>query len=126
MRHKTSDARKSLNPILEREDFKRSKQGQEKHEGFKDSSRSILPERSRRTSDARNISTKYIAARSGSQEFDNMQDYDDCNPYSSQPYASDSDNGEEKTPQQIQQWREAIDRKYGKTLETEINLRSSW
>jgi hypothetical protein len=119
MRHKTPDARKSLNPTLEREDFKRSKRRQEEHGGFRDSLRSTLPERSRRTLDERNISTKYTTGRSGSQEFDNMQDYNDCNPHPSQPYASDSDGGEERTPQQIQQWKEAIDRRYGKTLETE-------
>jgi hypothetical protein len=61
MRHKTPDAPKSLNPTLKREDFKGSKQGQEEHEGFRDSSRSTLPERSRWTPDGRNISTKYTA-----------------------------------------------------------------
>jgi hypothetical protein len=98
IRHNTPDAQKSLNPTLEGEDFKRSRRGQKQHEGFRYSSRSTLRKRSRQTPDARYILIKYTAGRSGSQKFDNMQDYDDCNPHPSQPYASDSDGGEERTP----------------------------
>jgi hypothetical protein len=82
-------------------------------------SRSIWPKGLRRSSKARFTLTKYTAGRSASQDFHNMQDYDECNPHPSQPYASDSEGVVEKTPQQMQQWREARNRKYRKTQKLE-------
>jgi hypothetical protein len=99
MKHKTSEARKSLNPTLERKNFKKSWQKQGKHADFRYSSKNTLPQPSRRTPYARIISTKYTTGGFKSQKFDNMQDYNDCNPHLSHPYAFDSDDGKERTPQ---------------------------
>jgi hypothetical protein len=107
MRHKISSAWKLLDLALEGQDFKRARRGKEEDEGLQYSSKSTGPEGSIRSLEARYTSMKYTKGRSASHEFDNLQDYDNCNPYLSQPYASDSDGGVERTPQKIQQFWKA-------------------
>jgi hypothetical protein len=114
MRHNISHTQKLLDPTLEGQDFKKTCQGQEEGEGLQYFSKGIGPEGSRQSPKARYILTRYIEGRFASQEFDNLQDYDDCNPCLSQPYAFDSDGTVERTPHEIQQFWEARDRKYGK------------
>jgi hypothetical protein len=49
---------------------------------------------------------KYTEGWSANHEFDNLQDYDNCNPHPSQPYAFDSDGVVERNSQEIQQFQE--------------------
>ena len=50
---------------------------------------------------ARYILLKYTQGWYASQNFDNLQDYDNGNPHPSQPYAFDSERVVEQTPQEI-------------------------
>jgi hypothetical protein len=73
---------------------------QEQGKGLQYSLKGTGPEGLRQSPEARYISTKYTQGRSASQEFDNLQNYDNYNS-PSQPYAFDSDGAVERTPQEI-------------------------
>jgi hypothetical protein len=119
MRHRILDAWTLLDPALEGQDFKKTRRGQDEGEDLQYSSKDIGPEGSRQSPEARYISTKYTKGRFSSQEFDNLQDYDNCNPHPSQPYASDNEPAVEQTPEHIQQFMDARARRQGSKEDTE-------